>query len=59
MVQEIKLLKVRPGQRITTFGDNADTVNVIISGRVAISHPNELYMQIMKELGLKGFKERA
>lgn len=44
VVQEIKLQKVKAGQRITTYGDMADSVHVIINGRIAISHPNELYL---------------
>jgi len=53
------MVKVKAGHRITTFGETADTIYVIINGRVAISHPNELYLKIMNDIGIKGFKDRA
>ena len=59
MVQEIKLEKLRAGTRLTSFGESADSIYVILDGRVAVNHPNEQYMLLMQELGPKGFKERA
>jgi len=53
------MVKVKAGHRITTFSETADTIYVIINGRVAISHPNELYLKIMNDIGIKGFKDRA
>ena len=57
--RDIKLHKFRKGKRISNFGDNADTVYVILSGRVAITHPNEDLINILKEGGSKLQKERT
>lgn len=59
IVQEIKLHKIKKGSRITNYGELADSINVIVSGRVAITHPNALYMEIYEAEGPKGLRERA
>jgi len=51
--RDIKLHKVRKGTRIANFGDNADTVYLILHGRVAITFPNFELMNILKEGGPK------
>ena len=40
VLQEIKLLKVRAGTRITNYGEASDSIFFIINGRVALTHPN-------------------
>jgi len=49
VVQECKLNKIRAGTRLTNFGDSADTIYLVLSGRMAICHPNASYVKIMKE----------
>ena len=39
--RDIKLHKIKKNKRITNFGDNADTVYIILSGRVAITYPSQ------------------
>ena len=41
ILQDIKLHKVRRGTKICNFGDNADTIYCVVTGRVAITHPKE------------------
>ena len=40
ILQEMKLLKFRRGKRVCSFGKNADHLYFIVSGRIAITHPN-------------------
>lgn len=44
---------------MTTFGENADNIYVIVKGRVALSHPTEKYVKLLQTLKQKGFKERS
>ena len=37
----MKLHKVRKGTRLTSYGDNADTIYIIVSGRIVITWPKE------------------
>ena len=47
IVQDMKLHKVRRGTRITNYGDYADTVYLIVGGRIAITYPRiDLKLQI-------------
>ena len=41
ILQEMKLLKFRRGKRVCSFGKNADHLYFIVSGRIAITHPNK------------------
>ena len=41
ILQEMKLLKFRRGNRVCSFGKNADHLYFIVSGRIAITHPNK------------------
>ena len=38
--QEMKLHKLRKGTRLTNFGEVNDTIYFVLSGRVAVTHPN-------------------
>ena len=58
VLQEMKLHKVRKGTRICNFGDNADTVYLILAGRVAITHPKAALMKL-KEGSPKELRERT
>ena len=51
--RDIKLHKVKKFKRITNFGENADTVYLILTGRVAITYPNTQLAKIIKEGGAK------
>ena len=57
--QEMKLHKVRKGTRITNFGENADTIYLVVSGRIAITHPNAELIQLYNEGGPKLVKDRC
>lgn len=57
--REMKLHKIKKGKRIHNFGDNADTVYLILSGRIAITYPNAQLISIFKEGGAKLQKERT
>ena len=59
VTSEMKLVKVRAGQRITSYGDPADHIYVIISGRIAVCHPNAHYMKLLNDIDPKAFKERT
>ena len=51
--RDIKLHKIKKNKRITNFGDNADSVYLILSGRVAITYPNQQLVKMMKDGGPK------
>ena len=57
--RDIKLHKLKKGKRVTNFGDNADTVYIILSGRVAITYPNSDLLNLSKEGGAKLLRERT
>ena len=57
--RELKLHKIRKGTRVHNFGDNADTVYIILSGRIAITYPNQQLVSIFKEGGAKLQRERT
>ena len=59
VVQEINLHKVRAGSRVASFGETADSVYVVVAGRIAITHPNQLFLSIVNSEGQKGIRERA
>ena len=46
VVQECKLVKCRAGTRLTNYGDTAENIYIIISGRVALGHPNAEWFKI-------------
>ena len=46
--RDIKLHKIKKFRRIANFGENADTVYLILTGRVAITYPNAELAKIMK-----------
>ena len=59
IVKSVKLHKIRKNQRICNFGEFADCTYWIISGRVAITHPNEHYVKVKTESGMKGLRDRT
>ena len=46
IVKGVTLQKIKQGQRICNYGDYADQTYWIISGRVAITHPNQHWVKI-------------
>ena len=58
VLQDIKLHKVKRGTRVCNFGDNADTVYLIMAGRVAITHPTATLIKL-KEGSAKVLRERT
>ena len=59
LIQEIKLHKIKKNTRICNFGDIADRVYVIVSGRTAITYPTADYFKILEEGGVKLLKEHT
>ncbi len=56
--QDMKFHKVHKNTRLTNYGDPADTVYVILKGRIAISHPNAAYFTIKEKCTAKQFRDR-
>ena len=59
ILQEMKLHKLRKGQRLTNFGDTCDSFYLVLSGRIAVTHPNASHFQIIADHGHKILKERT
>ena len=57
--RDIKLHKIKRFERITTFGENADSVYIIMVGKVAITYPNVELVKLLKEGGPKMQRERT
>ena len=46
ITKEVKLIKLKRGERLTDYGSDCNDILVIVSGCVAITHPNDTYMGI-------------
>ena len=44
LMKDIKLHKKKRGSRICNYGEMADSIYVIVSGRIAITHPDKVLM---------------
>jgi len=59
ILQEIKLHKFKAGTRIVNFGEPANSIYIVVNGRIAITHPDEFYIEILAKEGQKGLRDRA
>ena len=41
ITKELKLVKIKRGERLTDFGTDCNEVFIIVSGRIVITHPND------------------
>ena len=55
----MKLHKGRKGQRVTNYGDRADTIYVIISGRIAVTAPRVDLKQMIDQEKIAELRDRT